>query len=1028
MNGDWFNGDIEVVSGDRVVSLESLRVVEGYGLSHPLHQKYTSYIELTLHGLGGGGERLKTVQRIYFKQMRMDCATGDIFYNLVHDKQASVASFNRAASHHKVPRSIVVYVLIFRSLCIRCSDQVSDVIPTIPRRRYHMNNAASSLLHVDPNSVTDLDLRHLFATAVNILFSDSSRQGTLSVNQEAAQMCNHTESTHRLFYSSKHVNSEAIRFAMYHEFFGENRTIQARARSLNWEPISVETQLSALRLMCGSEASFHSAEQQQMVDICCNEAARHNIFLLPCGMGKTFSVLGPVVAEFLMKRQTGTRILVVPYGFLKDSLHSAFQERLRVLGGNINVVAVSASDISAEPTSPLPRALTESPRPPGIIIVTLDAAVNLIEAHEWIFQSWMRKNALSSIYIDEIQTMLTEFGFRRVYQAVRKYAVLGRPISLLSGSFHADLALPVMRYLGLSAPMDESADTPVEQDVNIIRTNQFVGSGFDFSVSNIQSSQELCAYIVTRAAPIHVICKDTVMAETLAQQLKESGTEVGLVHAKVPRADQRTMASKWYNGEMDVLVSTIVALVGNENPACKEIIVMGIVYNLSALVQAIGRLRSNQRGPSSRVLQVLLASERSSHERYINDSNTDLQQLIDAGVLSATDKDKFTGLFHYEKYLKFITTGGGCFIARLAVIFGATQPDCGRCTWCKYGRRTEDIIPFSPSPADEAADGQPGLTSQNGTYQVPTHTHVDTGSTSGKISSLQSSLVTRAETQAGRFQLRVQNQNHSEPPSSLWSGIDSTPNSSNSHSRSTVERRPRPMPSYARRGGAAKSNSATPMKRMTDQTIGNRESTGRMISPDKLDLMVQSKHQQGWNGKRRNVTQGTHLSLVKNPYLKTKVVSPVKALAHRAEAREAASIQCQRRALQVENQIIQSCPICSSNVCDGECVWSTCYVCGHDDHRVKECKYNKRKKLGIEVNRYLQQNGVCSLCCMLIKPGDKHGLKDDVLLCPGKKRFRALIRKRIPLQGTEGLSYGQYIRKIHASKETYYNYLIKGGF
>lgn len=691
VSGDWFSCEIEVEHSSAVVQMKSLRIIEGYSLQDHIHQQFTSMIELILHGLGGGGERLTTVQRLYSKQMRMENATGDIHYNLVHDKQSSVATYSRTPARHKMPRSLVPYFLLFRLLCLHCTGSTRDVLPVISRRTHLMKHVICALFHLDPNSISDLDIRHFFATVVNILYSDPSNFGTLTADQDAAQLCNHTEATHRMFYASEHANREQIMIAMYHNFFGGNAVAPQGEVSL--EPITEGVQLNALRLMCGNEASFHSESQRKMVDLCCNDRSRHKLIVLGCGEGKTMSALLPVVAEFLLKRQTGIRLFVVPYGFLKDSLHQTFTERLSPLGDNIRVAALSAAEISDDPSTSLPLTLTDNARAPEILVLTLDAAANLIQYHSWILHSWIGKNMLSSIFIDELQTIMTEFGFRHVYQVTRKYATLGCPICLLSGSFPSALGLPVMRYLGLST--SDTADCDSLHDVHIIHSGRLMCDGFDFIVTEVESSHVIGMYILGRLgaslSPIHVICKTTTMAETLHGQLAELGVDAALVHAKVPKTDQRETAMKWARGRVDVLVSTTVALVGNENPACKEIIVMGIVYNLSALVQAMGRLRANQRGPSSRVVQVLVSSERSTHQELTDNSSASLQQLVDACVLSEDDKKHFRGLFHYENYLKLITTGGSCFLTRIALLYGSSVPCCRRCTWCKHGTRSVDI-------------------------------------------------------------------------------------------------------------------------------------------------------------------------------------------------------------------------------------------------------------------------------------------------------------------------------------------------
>jgi hypothetical protein len=63
-------------------------------------------------------------------------------------------------------------------------------------------------------------------------------------------------------------------------------------------------------------------------------------------------------------------------------------------------------------------------------------------------------------------------------------------------------------------------------------------------------------------------------------------------------------ASQWGEGKLDVLISTSIALVGNENPLCRFVACAGYLFDAMQVVQAFGRLRQYMRSSSGQILFV----------------------------------------------------------------------------------------------------------------------------------------------------------------------------------------------------------------------------------------------------------------------------------------------------------------------------------------------------------------------------------------------------------------------------------------
>lgn len=215
----WFWGDVEVQVANEKIQLSSLIVKKDHSLTNPIHQEITSEIELIFHGLGGGGERSSSLVKLFAKQLKMTKATKSIYFCLDHNKSASVMSSSRGVANHKLPNSLVVYYLLYRQICTALQVPGSDAIVNIPGRSHFMKDAVASHFCIDRNLFSDLDIRHLWTSASNILFSDQGYNGTLVANEDAAEMSNHSAQIHKAFYSTYDANRIEKMFGLYHRFF-----------------------------------------------------------------------------------------------------------------------------------------------------------------------------------------------------------------------------------------------------------------------------------------------------------------------------------------------------------------------------------------------------------------------------------------------------------------------------------------------------------------------------------------------------------------------------------------------------------------------------------------------------------------------------------------------------------------------------------------------------------------------------------------------------------------------------------------
>ena len=133
-----------------------------------------------------------------------------------------------------------------------------------------------------------------------------------------------------------------------------------------------------------------------------------------------------------------------------------------------------------------------------------------------------------------------------------------------------------------------------------------------------------------------------------------------------------------------VLISTSVALVGNENPRCRYLACAGYLYDSVQIVQAFGRLRKNM---WTSIGQVLFAVPEQLSEFRISEDQQRFTRLLHQKILSSDD---------YGNYKATMTSGGvrdwlanaslaqnDCALKILSTSFGKQRDVCGVYPFCR---------------------------------------------------------------------------------------------------------------------------------------------------------------------------------------------------------------------------------------------------------------------------------------------------------------------------------------------------------
>lgn len=585
-----------------------------------------------------------------------------------------------------------IFLLIRFVITENIHTEAQDLFPTVPGTC--MLGLVRDIFDFDHKPLM-LSVRHLFTSIGNILMPENYKNGpkmSFVSDTLLTEKSGHTQQTGRTSYGTWLDNSEEALYDFYHKALGET-LLEIPANQ--FVPFTYQSLLNGLKQLKGSDADFASPQQKQMVEFAANSLIRHSFINMPCGQGKSMSWMVPIMASLLTGRHIGMRIVVLPYKFLLGHMVHQAKSAFGVLSDRLRVEFAGSSDIDRE-TIPL---YLQGRDLPALLLLNLDAAANLLEYHMELLQKWSLSNHLKRIYVDEFQQFIVEYRFRRVYHNLRHLGRIGIPVMCLSGSLLSEVAKSMMSYCGLiSGEFMDSIDTVTAMDP--------VGDGFSFFVETVGDVPRAVVDFLenTKCTPCHILCASKRDAEKIRENLSKN-LRILYVTGDTPSNEQGQCAKDWSLGNCDVLLSTIVALVGNDNSACKTILIAGFLFNVSSIIQAIGRLRPVQRGKNS-IVKVFRQPIRSHHRRKAKETeNTTFLELQEAGCLEANDFNHFSKIYSACGLLNFLSKTEGCFLQELSSLFGFGRTRCGRCSLCeisvsqankKSSETTDKEIPVQP--------------------------------------------------------------------------------------------------------------------------------------------------------------------------------------------------------------------------------------------------------------------------------------------------------------------------------------------
>jgi superfamily II DNA helicase RecQ len=689
-------GDLFIADVNPVWKQDSL-----FSLDHFDH--LTALLEMSFHGFGGGSARLNELR----DPTMFHClfTNGTVYYTLSSLKGfKSTSQRTRKEIERKLPPVISRYFLLFRSLIrtkasMFTSNSSNDsnrnhIFPTRINPSVNPSVVRPSHIIRDVFSLAAIpsmtQVRHFWAGVSNFVTGGHhSPNHFVSSNIMGASKMGHSSLTHATIYSSQQVGSEETHFNAYHFAIGD--TSYQISKSIS--NLSLADLRNAMRLRYPTAISpsnghdhYLSIQQKELVEFGYganfNNKAQHCIALLAPGEGKSESYIIPTIARQLANQKSKTIIHVSPFRFLAGYQFAMASAAFEKLSLKSSICVFSGRDITSD--GPLPEELRDKDNLPSLLFLNLDAVSNLFKYFSEVLKSWV--DVLDRIVIDEVHTILSEMNFRDKYKVYSELPSLGVPIVVLSGSLPIFAISRFAKQLGLSKTDNLS-------DVKVILGSHVVGrfpQGFKIKVSISSKYVYVAAHFVKTKlesrrglAAVHVVVAEKKDGIFLLQQLS-TRCRCKFVSSDSTQEEVNQTATEWSKGQFDVLISTTMGLVGNENPSCRHLVCVGYLYDSMQIVQFLGRLRDHMRTDFG---QILFAVPDDLSDHRIIDDNHKYTRLLNEGFISAQDHQNFTTVMTSSGVQDWLSDSflgeKGCAMNLLSVSFGRpTTGNCGACPFC----------------------------------------------------------------------------------------------------------------------------------------------------------------------------------------------------------------------------------------------------------------------------------------------------------------------------------------------------------
>jgi len=131
---------------------------------------------------------------------------------------------------------------------------------------------------------------------------------------------------------------------------------------------------------------------------------------------------------------------------------------------------------------------------------------------------------------------------------------------------------------------------------------------------------------------------------------------------------------------VNILISTTIGLVGNESSKTQLVCIVGLLYNLPSIVQAIGRIRTMRRTHHSSV--AIFTSIGKKNMIHNIDDDLHFKELVGCGLMKTENYKQYTQCMTVNSVYDWLVNDVGCRLVSLATRLGYQQNKCNICDRC----------------------------------------------------------------------------------------------------------------------------------------------------------------------------------------------------------------------------------------------------------------------------------------------------------------------------------------------------------
>lgn len=170
------------------------------------------------------------------------------------------------------------------------------------------------------------------------------------------------------------------------------------------------------------------------------------------------------------------------------------------------------------------------------------------------------------------------------------------------------------------------------------------------------------------------------IGELIHDNLKSSEIDCAYIYSG--STNQRDVAQKWNNDELQVLISTTLGLVGNESSKTQLVCIVGLLYDIPSVIQSIGRIRPKRRTRDSECIIFTKPDNRQMVLDSYAANKVKRDELIGCNILNKEHSTKYLKSMTIQAVNAWLVSDRGCRIVNLYSRFGYQTSRCMLCDHC----------------------------------------------------------------------------------------------------------------------------------------------------------------------------------------------------------------------------------------------------------------------------------------------------------------------------------------------------------